>query len=150
MVFATTHVLVGAALGVRAGSPGPAFVAGAVSHPVLDVLPHWGLEDCGRGGEARGRFLAVAVVDGLAALAALRWVSRRAGAVGVAGALGGVLLDADKPADLIRLQVWPDVVNRVHGGIQRLERARHWPLDVAAALAAAAVVSRGCRGCPPR
>ena len=145
-MFATTHVLVGAALGTRASSPATAFAAGAVSHVALDVLPHWGIAgNWRRGGEARRRFLTVAVVDGLLASGALVWVARRGGLCGAAGAIGGVLLDADKPADLVGLQPWPDVVNRVHGGIQRWERARNWPVDLAAAVAGAVAVRRRAR-----
>lgn len=150
-MFATTHVLVGAALGIRASSPASAFATGVASHVALDVLPHWGMTgNWRRGGEARTRFLTIAVADGLLALGALGWVAQRGGVAGVAGALGGVLLDADKPADLVQLQPWPDVVNRVHGGIQRFERVRNWPLDVGTAALAAVAISRGWRGRRPR
>lgn len=142
-MFATAHVLVGAAVGQRTRTPAGAFGAGIVSHFALDVLPHWGTEgDWMRGGERRRLFLTVAVADGLTALAALAWVHQRGDLRATAGALGGVLPDLDKPAELVGLDPWPDVVNAFHGGIQRFERRRNWPMDALAAAAGALSVAR--------
>jgi hypothetical protein len=114
-----------------------------MSHFALDVLPHWGVEgDWMRGGDKRRLFLTVAVADGLTALAALAWVHRRGSAAATAGALGGVVPDLDKPAELVGLDLWPDPVDHFHGRIQRWERRPNWPMDIAAAVAAATLLRR--------
>lgn len=138
-MLVTNHVLVGALLGAAIGRPGAALAAGVVSHPVLDLLPHWGRP------VSRQEFLTVAVVDGSCGLAilialAVRTPARRRAAV-LAGALGGAFPDLDKPwGEVFGSSPFPAAVDRFHGWIQN-EGHDRMAVDVCAAAALAAVTS---------
>lgn len=138
-MLVTNHVLVGALLGAAIGRPGTALAAGVVSHPVLDLLPHWGRP------VSRQEFLTVAVVDGLCGLAvlaaaAVRTPPRWRAAV-LAGALGGAFPDLDKPwKELFGSSPFPAAVDRFHGWIQN-EGHDRMAVDVCAAATLAAVAS---------
>jgi hypothetical protein len=147
-VFATTHVVVGALLARTAPSASAALVLGLASHPVLDALPHWGLAD--RHGDPRDRrtFHAVAVVDGLAALAASGLLLRREAdpVRTAAGMVGGLALDLDKPGELVGLDAfYPSRLADWHTRIQRFEQPRRWWCDALATLSAALVLRRPSR-----
>ena len=138
-MFATTHVLTGAAIGRRIQRPAPAFVVGFVSHIAMDALPHWGLGD--RSASGRHRFLRIAAVDGLllSSLLAVLWRQGRTGGE-LAGAVGALLLDLDKPAELLGVtRLWPDPLHHAHVDIQIWEAPNRWWVDVGCAVAAVAV-----------
>jgi hypothetical protein len=144
-VFVTTHVAVAAPLG--RGVPPPAAAAlGVASHALLDALPHWGVADRFTSGDDRRRFLAAAVVDGLAAgavttaLVGLAPPSRRSGVV--AAVAGGVLLDLNKPChELLGRSPFPPAVDRWHRAIQRERDTRGRLVGEAVAAAVTAVVA---------
>jgi hypothetical protein len=121
-MFVTNHVLSGVLIG-RAASRRPvaAFALGVGSHLVLDAIPHWGCDTAVPGGT--DRFLRVAKRDGLLGLALLAVatvaVGRRARAATIAAMAGAILLDLDKPCwYFFRIQLFPDVVNRIHARAQ--------------------------------
>jgi len=134
-MFATSHVLAGAAIGaVDRRHPVRAFGWGLVSHAAMDLAPHWGrpLEP--------DEFLRIARRDGLLALAALGGAvaaGGRARPAILAGALGAVLLDADKPArHFLRRSCFPPSVDRFHDAIQNEAPDRlAWEVAVGVALA---------------
>lgn len=122
VMFITNHVLSGVLVGRwLKRKPTAAFVVGVGSHLLLDAIPHWGCDREAPGGEER--FVKAAKRDGLLGLAALavgvaavdrsaRWAT----ALAIAGA---VLLDLDKPIEyFFGVYPFPDVVARIHGGIQ--------------------------------
>lgn len=136
-MFATSHILAGAAIGaVSRGHPVRAFGIGLVSHVVMDVAPHWGrpLEP--------HEFLRIARRDGLLALTAL------AGAVAVAGnarsavltgAIGAVLLDADKPCrHFFGCSCFPPAIDDFHDAIQN-EAADRLGLEIGCGIGLAVV-----------
>jgi hypothetical protein len=132
-VLATTHVLTGALIGRVVHRPAYAAAAGLVSHVAMDALPHWGLwPDTPH---RRAKFLTVAAVDGLTLAGVLAvMVRRHRPGSEIAGALGALVLDLDKPAALIGIrQLWPDQVNAVHFGVQRHEQPQRWRIDVSVA-----------------
>jgi hypothetical protein len=133
-MLATNHVLAGALIGRVVHRPVAAFAVGVASHVAMDALPHWGIDVTAPG--AYRRFLGVAAVDGTVlsvALAAM--VRRRRPRAEIAGALGALLLDMDKPTAVLGVrQLWPDAVHRLHVGVQSREAPRRWRVDVAAAL----------------
>jgi hypothetical protein len=139
-MFATNHVLVGALLGRVIRRPAAAAAAGVVSHVAMDALPHWGMDVAAPGG--RRRFLLIAATDGVLLTAVLKTlVRRRRPASEIAGALGGLLLDLDKPAAELGIrQLWPDLVHHVHIDIQKLEAPQRWRVDAAVALIASALL----------
>jgi len=139
-VLATTHVLTGALIGRLLRRPAIAAAAAVGSHLALDALPHWGTDMHSPAG--RRVFIRVAVVDGLALTVALVLVARRFGTgPELAGAVGGLLLDLDKPAAELGVdQLWPDRLHLFHVGIQTGERPHRWPIDVAVAAGAAAAL----------
>ena len=136
----TNHVLSGALIGAVVRRPAGAFAVGVASHFVLDAVPHWG-------NWGRGRFLRVAVPDGLTGLAAIGAFAaiappERRLAV-LAGMAGAALPDIDKPMRLwFGFSPFPRAVDKFHAAIQREapHRARH-ELVVAAAFSVAAL---GC------
>lgn len=139
-MLATTHVLTGALIGRVVRRPSRAAALGVVSHVALDALPHWGLPPGTP--RRRAKFLTVAVIDGLTLSGVFAVMLRRRRPVGeIAGALGGLTLDMDKPTELLGVrQLWPDRVHAVHLGVQRHERPSRWRIDVGvAALAALAL-----------
>ncbi len=139
-MFATTHVLAGALVGRLVKSPVPAFAAGLASHVALDVLPHWGVARRRGDADDARTFRRVAVVDGVVMTAAVGWLARRQEAGALAGAIGGVTPDLNKPAELVGLPLWGRRLNQWHGDIQRLEAPGRWPVDVAVAAAAVAAL----------
>jgi hypothetical protein len=149
-MFATSHVLAGAALGaIDRRHPGRAFGLGILSHAAMDVAPHWGRP------LAPDESFRIARRDGLLALAALGGAAAVAGnarpAV-VAGALGAVLLDADKPVlHFLQRSCFPRVVDRFHDAIQN-EAPHRLGWEVAAGVGLAALftaLSRRGRGNQP-
>jgi hypothetical protein len=121
-VFVTNHVLSGALVGMAlSDTPLGAFAVGIGSHLVLDALPHWGCDTGGPGGAER--FLRVARRDGIIGLATMAGLAigstRRARTAVIAGMLGAVLLDLDKPAlHFFGRSPFPAAVDRFHGSIQ--------------------------------
>ncbi|SDQ86284.1 hypothetical protein [Quadrisphaera sp. DSM 44207] len=140
-MLVTNHVLSGAVLaaaGPLGRRPAAAFVAGAVSHLLLDAAPHWG-------DEREHVFLRVAVVDGLAGLAALAagtaLAPRPRRLAVLAGMAGAAAPDLDKPSQLFfGASPYPARFDAFHKRLQR-ESPRRWPQEllVAAGLAALAV-----------
>ncbi len=136
----TNHVLSGALVGRVAPGPASAFVAGLVSHFVLDVVPHWGEQRI---------FLRVAVVDGLVGLAVMGVIARTAAPERrtrvVAGMLGACLPDADKPSELFfGRSPFPVALDDWHRQIQR-ESPRRLPQEVVVATLGALIVRRALR-----
>ena len=126
-MFVTTHTAAGAVVGASRRLL-PAFAAGVFSHLALDAVPHWGCQD-------PNRFLRVARVDGTAGLAVMGLLAAAAPAdrrrAVVAGMVGGVLLDMDKPfKELTGRQLWPSWLHRVHVRVQR-EHPRHLRRELA-------------------
>ena len=125
----TNHVLSGAVIG--AGSPDviSAVTRGFLSHFVLDVVPHFGVDD--------EHFLKLAVADGLLGLAAIAAVGRTTPAdqrlTVLAGVLGACLPDMDKPGrQFFGRSPYPDWFDRLHAAIQP-ESSRRLPVELAAA-----------------
>ena len=144
MLF-TSHVLAGAAIGAVAHRPVDAFVVGAASHLVMDVVPHWGDVPI-------SEVLPIARADGLVALAvgavALAAGSKRRGRV-LAGMLGAGALDLDKPCQhFFGASPYPATVDAFHNRIQVGREAPHrMPRELAmgAALAVLSAVAVGRR-----
>jgi len=117
-VFVTNHVLSGVLIGqVLSRRPLVAFLVGVGSHLVLDTCPHWGCDLDAPGGSER--FLAAARSDGLLGLATMAvatWAVRRGTrAATLAGMVGAVLLDLDKPAlHFFGLDPFPATIARLH------------------------------------
>ena len=130
-MFVTTHVAFGAVLGRHAHTPAHAFVAGLLSHAVLDVTPHFGWV----GGEAGPRFLTAAVIDGSCGLGVMAMLFRRTPrhrrlAV-LAGMLSGAFPDLNKPSELFfGRSCFPEVVDRLHERIQN-EASHRLPHEIA-------------------
>ena len=139
-MFVTNHALAGAALGALVRRPVPAFVAGAASHVLMDMAPHFGGLDMD-GPE----FLRAARVDGViglgvtAAVAAVAPAAVRRSAL--AGLAGACLVDLDKPGrHFFGRSPFPAAVDRLHGRIQNEGPNGRW---TEAATAAALVVAVG-------
>jgi hypothetical protein len=140
-VLATTHVLTGALIGRAVPRrPGRAAVLGVASHLALDALPHWGMWPGTP--HLRAKFLTVAAIDGLTLSGVLALMIRRGRpAAEIAGALGALALDMDKPTALLGVrQLWPDRVHAVHLGVQRHEQPRRWRVDVTVAAVSALIL----------
>jgi hypothetical protein len=151
-MLATAHVTSGAVIGGMVGKPLPAFAIGAISHVVLDACPHWGMDVGAPGG--RQRFLAVAAADGITLTAVLAiMVHRKRPAAELAGSLGALLLDLDKPAaELGVRQLWPDRLHDLHLGVQTRESPSRWRVDATVTLASLALLwlRRPRARCGPR
>lgn len=134
-MFVTNHVLAGAVIGNRyPGRPVTAFLAGVGSHLAMDAVPHWGCDGSAPGGPER--FFRVARRDGLLGLAVVGSVllltDRRRRVATTAAIVGSVVLDLDKPGEhFFGVNPFPDVVQRIHGGIQRESRSG-MPVELAA------------------
>jgi len=121
-VFVTNHALSGALIGrALKGRPATAFVVGVASHLVLDMVPHWGCDFHRPGGPEA--FYAAAKKDGLlglATMAAGAWgVEPAARSATVAGMVGAVLLDLDKPfLHFFDVTPFPRAVQNFHKRIQ--------------------------------
>ena len=151
-MFVTNHVLSGALIGqALKGRPVAAFFAGVGSHLVLDAMPHWGCNvDEPDGSE---RFLKIARRDGVLGLGAMAAaalaVDRKARVATVAAMAGAALLDLDKPIEhFFGVRAFPDVVMRIHKGIQNESSdgmGNELAYGAAFALADAAVMAMGRR-----
>ena len=130
-MFVTNHVLSGVLIGrAMKRRPVAAFVAGVGSHLVLDALPHWGC-DLREPGEQE-RFLRIARRDGLLGLTAMAMatmaVERDARVATFSAMAGTALLDLDKPLEhFFRIRPFPDLVTRIHKGVQNesVDRMSH-------------------------
>ena len=144
MVFVTNHALAGAAIGAVIRRPVPAFIAGAASHVLMDMTPHFGGLDMGS-----DEFLRLARIDGTIGLGVTAAVAatapravRRGALVGLAGAC---LIDLDKPGrHFFGRSPFPPAVDRFHGQIQNEPPHGHWmeAATTAALVAAVAVAFR--------
>ena len=137
----TTHVWTGALVGRVVGSPVAAALAGAVSHLVLDQLPHWGRPG-GEAGVMTPEDYRVAVRDGLTGLAllsALVAASRGHRLPVAAGIFGACLPDMDKPGQrFFGRSPWPQRFDDYHVRIQlRVESPDRLAQDTAVAAAGA-------------
>ena len=146
-MLVTNHVLSGAVIGASTRRVAPAFLAGIVSHFVLDAAPHWG-----KFGSDRG-YLRVAVPDGLAGLAVMgtmmALVPRGSRAAVLAGMAGAALPDLDKPSRLFfGRSPFPPAVDRFHARIQR-EASRRAHYEATAALIFGSVAIALLRGRHP-
>ncbi|MGH9024467.1 MAG: hypothetical protein ACRDV9_15470 [Acidimicrobiia bacterium] len=139
----TNHVLAGAAVGALFRRPAVAMGAGMISHLLMDSMPHWGLPRS-EAPDRHQRFLRVARPDGLAGLAIMTTLAVASGGrrrTVVAGMIGAVLPDIDKPAEhFFGRNPVPGPLQRFHDRIQ-VEAAYLMPLELAIAgtLAVAAV-----------
>jgi hypothetical protein len=134
-VLVTSHVLAGAVLGELVRRPVPAFAAGFLSHVAMDLVPHWGCEP--------EDFLPYAVKDGLVGLTAVAAVTAgarpaRRPAV-MAGVVGAVLPDLDKPSELFfGRSPFPARFDDFHDRIQT-ESPHRMPYELVAGAALALV-----------
>jgi hypothetical protein len=141
-VLVTSHVLAGALIGrALARHPVGAFVAGVVSHFVMDACPHYG--DATLTSESP-EFLRVARCDGCAGLAAMAVAAglspRPARRAVVAGMLGGAVVDSDKPMEyFFGWNPWPAGWNRFHKRVQN-EADDRMPLELLAVAVLAGLV----------
>ena len=145
VVFITSHVLAGAAIGtLLSGSPASAFAVGLASHFAMDLCPHWG--DCAHRLGAPEFFLRVARCDGCAGLAAMAiaagMVGPRARWSTVAAMVGAALPDVDKPfLHFFGVYPFPNWFRRFHSVIQR-ESPNRLPHEVVMAGALGVVAFR--------
>ncbi|MGZ4664927.1 MAG: hypothetical protein ACXV5Q_07740 [Frankiaceae bacterium] len=145
-MLVTTHVFAGALIGLASPDPASAFVTAAVSHFVLDAVPHWGPPP-------EGDWYPVARADGLAGLSSIltcALVTPRRRLPGVlAGIAGSAVADLDKPARYyFGRSPWPAWLDCFHVRIQR-ESPTLLPRDVAvcAVLGGVAVAALRLSGC---
>lgn len=134
----TNHVLSGALVGLLTPQPLAAAGAGFLSHFVLDVTPHFGVDDT--------HLMRVAVPDGLVGLGTLALISatapRQHRVAVMAAMFGACLPDMDKPArQFFGRSPFPGWFDRLHARIQP-ESSSFFPIEVIAASAFAAGVVR--------
>jgi hypothetical protein len=145
-VFVTNHVLSGVIIGqALPRRPATAFLVGVGSHLVLDACPHW---SCDRQRpEGDERFLKAAKRDGILGLAVMAVaalsVEKRSRMSTIAAMAGAALLDLDKPLQyFMGVNPFPEVVNRIHKGIQNESpKGLRNELFYGAAFSAAAIAS---------
>jgi hypothetical protein len=148
-MFVTNHVLAGAIIGNRySDRPFTAFVVGIGSHLAMDAVPHWGCDVIVPGGPER--FFRIARRDGLLGLAVMGGVllmtDRKRRFATAAAMAGSVLLDLDKPAEhFLRVNPFPDAIQRIHGGIQR-ETRHGMAVEVATGALLAVIDARSVLG----
>ena len=117
-MFVTNHVLAGTMVGLALpDNPAQALAGGIASHVIMDLTPH-----CGDGTLTEDEFFVIARRDGLVALGVLAAVLVAAPAprrAVMAGVVGAVLLDLDKPCRrFFGFDPFPRAVSRFHQWIQ--------------------------------
>lgn len=117
-MFVTNHVLAGSLVGLALpANPAQSFFGGVASHVIMDLTPH-----CGDGTLTDDEFFLVARRDGLVALgvlAAVMLATPKPRRAVMAGVLGAVLLDLDKPCKrFFGIDPFPRAVSRLHHWIQ--------------------------------
>ncbi|HEX7460472.1 MAG TPA: hypothetical protein VF279_07560 [Acidimicrobiales bacterium] len=121
-MFVTNHVLSGVVIGrALERSPAAAFVVGAGSHLVVDMIPHWGCDKAAEGYSER--FFRAARRDGLLGLAVMAAcaaaVDKKARPAVIAAMAGAVLLDLDKPfGHFLGINPIPRPLQRIHSWAQ--------------------------------
>lgn len=127
-MLATNHVIFGACVGAVAKDPALAFIAGSLSHLVLDSIPHWGSSLNGINDDKL--FIRVARADGITLLAvfallAFLPIEHKIGVL--TGAFGGLLFDLDKPfMHFFKIRIWPLWFDKLNYLIQRESPKRWW------------------------
>jgi hypothetical protein len=139
-MFISNHVLAGAIVGSRL-RPGPALVAGFVSHLAMDSLPHWGCV---------GDFpISVAKRDGILGLgiiaACVVYAEKRDRLGVLAGITGACMPDTDKIGrHFAGRSPWPSRFDDFHARIQR-EAAHRLPHEVVSGFGLASLVRLALR-----
>ena len=121
-MFATNHVLIGSAIGLATKNPYIALPVGIASHFLFDLTPHFGFKDK----ETKSKYyIKVAKFDGILLLLYLAFITLffSSPIPLLAGAIGGLLPDLDKPFEYfigkkIGKNLWPTFINKFHWGIQ--------------------------------
>jgi hypothetical protein len=139
-MFVTNHVLAGTLVGLALPhNPVQALAGGVASHLIMDLTPH-----CGDGTLTEDEFFVIARRDGSVALGVLAAILLAAPAPRrsvMAGVMGAVLLDLDKPCKrFFGFDPFPRSVSRFHQWIQN-EAPHRVPHEVGAGgvLAIAAI-----------
>lgn len=79
-MLSTAHVIIGAAAGLVAPNVPAAFIAGIVSHHIMDIVPHWDISSLytpknrPKGDDYPPRDFILATIDVLAAIAIVVWL----------------------------------------------------------------------------
>lgn len=138
-MLVTNHVLSGAVIGYVARDPVSSFVAGVLSHLVLDAVPHWGVR------RPIHELMHIAVPDGLIGASTMAVVTVSAAPRYrmrvLAGMAGAALLDLDKPSTVFfGGSPFPRVVDALHDAVQR-ESPHRMPQEILVGLVGAAMVA---------
>jgi len=138
-MLVTNHVLSGAVIGYVARDPVSSFLAGVLSHLVLDAVPHWGVR------RPIHEMMHVAVPDGLIGASTMAVVTASAAPRYrmrvLAGMAGAALLDLDKPSTVFfGGSPFPRAVDALHAAVQR-ESPHRMPQEILVGLVASALVA---------
>jgi len=137
VMLISNHVLSGAVIGSLCQNAPEAFVAGLVSHFLLDSIPHWNAG-------AQEKYIAIAKTDGTFGLVAVATIlavtpKKRRRRV-LAGMLGSCLPDIDKPSEyFFGKNPVPKKIQKIHGQIQ-IEHNNLFFVEVCAAVVFSTIV----------
>jgi len=144
-MFVTNHVLAGTLVGLALPhNPAQALAGGIASHVIMDLTPH-----CGDRTLTDDEFFVIARRDGLLALGVLAAILVAAPAPRrsvMAGVVGAVLLDLDKPCTrFFGFDPFPRAVSRFHHWIQN-EAPHRVPHEVGAGAVLGIAAAGGLLG----